>query len=197
METSKLQLLYPVACLEGGDSNAIILAVPIKQETEMEQISERKDEEVGGREGERTFSVKKYRDFEAETVLEKRRRAEYLLKEGLEVPHGDEPLNKSDDLDEIEAGSEEIHSGMDIRGKDNFLSIITDREVSTVTSVSLDYTQRLVYSNGVATDSGSLTSSYAEVSTEIKSSMPNDVMEGTKSVDKADESFKANLNQIS
>ncbi|KAJ7963069.1 ATP-dependent RNA helicase DEAH13 [Quillaja saponaria] len=134
---------------------------------------------------------------QAESMLEKRRRAAHLLKEGLELPHGYEPFSKSDELCGVEPESEVIHSGLEIRGNRILPLTITQTEVSIVTSVSLDYSQRSVLSNGVETDSGSLAASQAEVSTEKMTSMANDETENTNLVDKAEESLKANLSQIS
>lgn len=86
-----------------------------------------------------------------ETMKEKRRRAIYLLKEGLEIPLGDELSKKEDLLCGAEPETEEIHvlQTQEVEENDNIQPIRTERKPLNTTFVPLESSHQPVNDNEV------------------------------------------------
>lgn len=84
-------------------------------------------------------------------MKEKRRRAVHLLKEGLEVPHGDQLSKKQDYPCRTEPETEEIHLAQiqELEEDDIIQPIRTEREVLNTTSVPLESSQEPVHGNEI------------------------------------------------
>ena len=80
-------------------------------------------------------------------MQEKRRRAVHILKQGLEVSHGDDEPKKQDFPHGIEPETEEIHLAQDAEENDiiQLQPIRTEREVLNTTSVPLESSQASVH----------------------------------------------------
>jgi ATP-dependent RNA helicase DHX37/DHR1 len=130
-------------------------------------------------------------------VKEKRRRAVHLLKEGLEVPHGDDLSMKQDfpSITEPESEEEEEEEEEEILEESEEKEIIqpfiteTEREILYTTSAPLECSQEPVHGNEVV-NYESVAEPVADISTdkkpdEIRSSSPTscsiDELKSTKS----------------
>ncbi|XP_045828380.1 ATP-dependent RNA helicase DEAH13 [Trifolium pratense] len=140
-----------------------------------------------------------------ETVKEKRRRAVHLLKEGLEVPHGDDLSKKQDFPSITEPESEDEDILEESEEKDIIQPFITEREILYTTSTPLGSSQEPIHGNEVV-NYESVAEPVADISTdkkpdEIKSSSPTscsiDEIKSTKSKDMTDEKPATNFNELS
>ena len=106
--------------------------------------------------------------------MEKRRRAVYLLKEGL-VPHTNELSKRMDASQKIKTEIEEIPLEQEIK-ESEIIQTITEREVLNKESDPLESSYGPVCDNEIANNSGSITTSLATNSTQQKTvSLPNEM----------------------
>ncbi|CAI8600796.1 unnamed protein product [Vicia faba] len=142
-----------------------------------------------------------------ETVKEKHRKAVHLLKEGLEVPDGNNLSKKQDFPCITEPESEDEENNLVQESEENYFihPFRTEREILYTTSVPLETSQEPVHGNGVV-NYESVAKPVANSSTEkqpdeIRSSSPisHSITEikSTKSKDKTDENPAANFSELS
>ncbi|KAF7827723.1 ATP-dependent RNA helicase DEAH13 [Senna tora] len=104
----------------------------------------------------------------AETVLERRRRAVHLLKEGLEIGHSHDLSTKLSVPQRIEPETEEIHLAQEIEENDQIQATRSEIELSYTPSSPLEPSQEPTCGDEIVVNNGPLAASLGDVSVEKK-----------------------------